>query len=238
MEGDTDTQGQYRPSAHFNPLPPHGGRHLVKLIRFWAENISIHSLRMEGDGAYGRSYRRRNISIHSLRMEGDFLTISIVSRCSPFQSTPSAWRETICNGIWCGFIVISIHSLRMEGDILQVVELTDYGYISIHSLRMEGDLATCWLRFVCSISIHSLRMEGDYNPAETPAHAYISIHSLRMEGDSPSMLPNHDNAHFNPLPPHGGRLEITVITHVTTTISIHSLRMEGDRDGNRITSQT
>ena len=34
-----------------------------------------------------------------------------------FQSTPSVWRETkICNGIWCGFIVISIHSLRMEGD--------------------------------------------------------------------------------------------------------------------------
>ena len=26
-----------------------------------------------------------------------------------------------------------------------------------------------------------------------------------------------------------GDIEITVITHVTTTISIHSLRMEGDK---------
>ena len=45
---------------------------LVKLIKFWAENISIHSLRMEGDSG------------------GSVLLFMAVV----FQSTPSAWRET------------------------------------------------------------------------------------------------------------------------------------------------
>ena len=34
----------------------------------------------------------------------------------------------------------------------------------------------------------------------------ISIHSLRMEGDVISKLLPPEVAHFNPLPPHGGRL--------------------------------
>ena len=57
---------------YFNPLPPHGGRLITMNILLAPSSISIHSLRMEGDSntaAHGRS--------------GD-----------PFQSTPSAWRET------------------------------------------------------------------------------------------------------------------------------------------------
>ena len=58
--------------ANFNPLPPHGGRRIVTLTRLVQPEISIHSLRMEGDG--------------------------VLSACpvldEPFQSTPSAWRET------------------------------------------------------------------------------------------------------------------------------------------------
>ena len=56
----------------------------------------------------------------------------------------------------------------------------------------------------------------------------ISIHSLRMEGDicpDPSQL-QHD--HFNPLPPHGGRLTTADAAAAIRFISIHSLRMEGD----------
>ena len=79
--------------------------------------ISIHSLRMEGDGYTFDDRRKLEISIHSLRMEGDIVTtvatvisgnISIHSlrmegdkHCTAsqiahkeFQSTPSAWRET------------------------------------------------------------------------------------------------------------------------------------------------
>ncbi len=58
------------------------------------ENISIHSLRMEGDTSGYVNDGIYDISIHSLRMEGDrrlIRQIVITSR-------------------------ISIHSLRMEGD--------------------------------------------------------------------------------------------------------------------------
>ena len=56
----------------------------------------------------------------------------------------------------------------------------------------------------------------------------ISIHSLSVEGDSrpnPSQLRCH---HFNPLPPHGGRLTTADAAAAIRFISIHSLRMEGD----------
>ena len=78
---------------HFNPLPPYGGRHQsaqyhlhYKLFQstpsVWRETynaseydlmwgISIHSLRMEGDGAITTPGYVGDISIHSLRMEGD-----------------------------------------------------------------------------------------------------------------------------------------------------------------------
>ena len=55
--------------------------------------ISIHSLRMEGDGFCKHNRRQCVISIHSLRMEGDYRS--------------SHHRVDRC---------ISIHSLRMEGD--------------------------------------------------------------------------------------------------------------------------
>ena len=84
--------------------------------------ISIHSLRMEGDIVLDAlATGLCIISIHSLRMEGDqLLLVSMLShqhfnplpphggrRLSSylpsmtfsFQSTPSAWRETIWNGI-------------------------------------------------------------------------------------------------------------------------------------------
>ena len=72
MEGDNQILNHILTDKYFNPLPPHGGRHLVKLIRFWAENISIHSLRMEGDS----------------------VPAALVDVSLAFQSTPSAWRET------------------------------------------------------------------------------------------------------------------------------------------------
>ena len=80
-------------------------------------DISIHSLRMEGDRqiiVIIRDFFR--ISIHSLRMEGDVQLANTIVQITIFQSTPSAWRETssIISEIVTPFI--SIHSLRMEGD--------------------------------------------------------------------------------------------------------------------------
>ena len=113
------------------------------------EDISIHSLRMEGDGLIRELSSRIDISIHSLRMEGDLdenghmfidrnfnplpphggrLYTSFNSMLTlSFQSTPSAWRETVSAERRTAEFVISIHSLRMEGDdsINEIVESID-----------------------------------------------------------------------------------------------------------------
>ena len=116
---------------------------------------------------------------------------------------------------------------------------------------MEGDYINKTQVQLSAISIHSLRMEGDWRQniiSTTPKG--ISIHSLRMEGDHPDIPGAEDTRHFNPLPPHGGRLTrssfCAIIIRFQSTpsawretckyiavrrygsISIHSLRMEGD----------
>ena len=58
--------------SHFNPLPPYGGRLPLISAEFTRIKISIHSLRMEGDG---RSHPANG-------------------EPASFQSTPSVWRET------------------------------------------------------------------------------------------------------------------------------------------------
>ena len=151
---------------------------------------------------------RTEISIHSLRMEGDYWYSYAMSEAEAFQSTPSAWRETWRNAecripkkfqstpsawretpsaLWerCSF-EISIHSLRMEGDGVGV-NATIYG-------NVFQSTPSAWRETDCQIF-------------GTFFHNSISIHSLRMEGDS--ILPGDWIArnHFNPLPPHGGRLE-------------------------------
>ena len=57
-----------------------------------------------------------DISIHSLRMEGDQSRGVLSVSGKGFQSTPSAWRETQVLAAVCLSLDISIHSLRMEGD--------------------------------------------------------------------------------------------------------------------------
>ena len=46
--------GSIRLSLHFNPLTPYGGRHAALFSVHDFIDISIHSLRMEGDGHRGR----------------------------------------------------------------------------------------------------------------------------------------------------------------------------------------
>ena len=73
MEGDCRRAIKRLTPRDFNPLPPHGGRQHPH------EHLLVHNA----------------ISIHSLRMEGD---ININHNNTPpkiFQSTPSAWRETL-----------------------------------------------------------------------------------------------------------------------------------------------
>ena len=79
---------------NFNPLPPHGGRQYGFMLFSRGRDISIHSLRMEGDDRIWLGAGTIHISIHSLRMEGDDAESQVFSRIFSFQSTPSAWRET------------------------------------------------------------------------------------------------------------------------------------------------
>ena len=82
--------------GYFNPLPPHGGRRTFTVLFFAGQNISIHSLRMEGDlGMIVNFQSGIFISIHSLRMEGDLMRRTVKYAKNQFQSTPSAWRETM-----------------------------------------------------------------------------------------------------------------------------------------------
>ena len=75
-------------TAYFNPLPPYGGRLCQRTLYAFRLCISIHSLRMEGDGT-GKSTSLRNfISIHSLRMEGDPPLSSELYEQSNFNPLP------------------------------------------------------------------------------------------------------------------------------------------------------
>ena len=124
-----------------------------------------------------------------------------------FQSTPSAWRETaVLQSPLYGFY-ISIHSLRMEGDPL--AQRAEHNpAISIHSLRMEGDVVdNCTYCPWRAISIHSLRMEGDLVLVEVSL-TRIPFQSTPSAWRETELLQNYNDVqnHFNPLPPHGGRL--------------------------------
>ena len=218
--------------------------------------ISIHSLRMEGDCNAFKYLWRHDISIHSLRMEGDFYNRHCVLLWNAFQSTPSAWRETRCFQNILLMFIISIHSLRMEGDRAGLQTIQKF-VISIHSLRMEGDIVhrvpTTAAAYFNPLPPHGGRpllvycAPAQYFTFQSTPSAWretsgfcgqieqtrrISIHSLRMEGDAHMRLyVQFFHFHFNPLPPHGGRPSTSQTKHHGFPISIHSLRMEGDAIG-------
>ena len=235
--------------------------------------ISIHSLRMEGDRLRASELLAKAISIHSLRMEGDG-SIRVSSRSRrKFQSTPSAWRETFLRrpehlpGKY--FNPLPPHGGRPQIKTYPVTE-GDFNPLPPHGGRR------IWSRNICFKdtfqSTPSAWRETIPKPSFPQAHQFqstpsawretqrgynwnpekifqstpsawretvtipntitsigISIHSLRMEGDMRRCRRFQPGFHFNPLPPHGGRPELTYTAVNTIYISIHSLRMEGDR---------
>ena len=154
-----------------------------------------------------------------------------------FQSTPSVWRETQLSTSYQPQFNISIHSLRVEGD--QLVSFLFPRPQNFNPLPPCGGrpLRSPICKGACRISIHSLRVEGDRQRCfagssvpgfqSTPSvwretthgsgcqrPCAISIHSLRVEGDLKSLSVCRIAAHFNPLPPCGGRrINIICIRH-------------------------
>ena len=116
MEGDNLFMGIIKAIPHFNPLPPHGGRPVNGTAgnhRLYFNPLPPHGGRLD---MFQSRHDVPEISIHSLRMEGDVLILRRIFAASVFQSTPSAWRETLLIEFRGQWRRISIHSLRMEGD--------------------------------------------------------------------------------------------------------------------------
>ena len=140
MEGDSYVRFSTRRTGHFNPLPPHGGRHAFKYlwrhekkfqstpsawretnshcVLFWnADNFNPlppHGGRLQKDV---NNYVFRFISIHSLRMEGDGV-VSLFGKVvgKYFNPLPPHGGRQHPVHIFESVLCISIHSLRMEGD--------------------------------------------------------------------------------------------------------------------------
>ena len=154
--------GWYTEVQNFNPLPPHGGRHIIS----YRDNIADPNF--------------NPLPPHGGRRFSTPLGAAPLA----FQSTPSAWRETAWDRLRSGGGTISIHSLRMEGDesaVRRRFHRRDFNPLPPHGGRHGSSTVA---RQVHSISIHSLRMEGDVlRNRGKPCRCTISIHSLRMEGD-------------------------------------------------------
>ena len=162
-------------------------------------------------------------------MEGDFIQLLFNIFIRQFQSTPSAWRETI-NSIIPQGQTGDFNPLPPRGGRPNCV--TAGGYlecISIHSLRVEGDLPTPYLEYNLIISIHSLRVEGDRSSAfSLPSSLRISIHSLRVEGDRSVNRKCRSYSEFQSTPSAWRETRVVLNIERQHSISIHSLRVEGD----------
>ena len=149
--------------GNFNPLPPHGGRQTRSIIAYFLVNFNP-------------------LPPHG----GRLLSAEVGTKHGLFQSTPSAWRETVPKLLSAvlpfHFNPLPPHGGRRAFEAIRKQEQA----ISIHSLRMEGDVRaklvsgwsltfqstpSAWRETHCCnalilfqiISIHSLRMEGDHN---------------------------------------------------------------------------
>ena len=115
-EGDYSQLSSSRPSYHFYPRPPRGGRRRCHPHPAGESSISIHALREEGDPPrlYPRPPRCIFLSTPSARRATPSGMLWPLPRI--FLSTPSARRATSFMQAALSHIKISIHALRVEGD--------------------------------------------------------------------------------------------------------------------------
>ena len=170
-------------------------------------DISIHSLRVEGDVQMRLAQWQTTISIHSLRVEGD-----------------DGLRLDAPDGA-----TISIHSLRVEGDVSRLVaQSANFQFQSTPSV---------WRETACTAKRKKQRAKFQSTPSvwrETSSPQKSGSQTAQFQS-TPSVWRETTNRptlfcanrHFNPLPPCGGR-RAYVSGGAARRISIHSLRVEGD----------
>ena len=193
---------------NFNPRPPHGGRHIQDYTDSLRTLISTHVLRMEDDTSTQlKDASECSISTHVLRMEDDYCILPNAFLLRNFNPRPPhGGRHTIkgTSGICCK---ISTHVLRMEDDNNTDPSAAVAHAISTHVLRMEDDPTGRIGTPFKLISTHVLRMEDDLmrNARAKCAFLFQPTSSAWRTTRSPG-LPACYPSHFNPRPPHGGRL--------------------------------
>ena len=115
VEGDMQFLVRLWMPFHFNPLPPCGGRRCC--LAFSCSFLNFNPLPPCGGRPRMRPARAASSPFQSTpSVWRETLRYSMTHRGRAFQSTPSVWRETTdgtCTGVICP---ISIHSLRVEGD--------------------------------------------------------------------------------------------------------------------------
>ena len=196
-------------SRNFNPLSPHGER-LAALNKGEHGLLFQSTLPAWGETAStGKKAEDRKISIHSPRMGRDAVVRGQHSTCTLFQSTLPAWGETPRPCQRCVLGAISIHSPRMgrdfHGGFDRVRRIGHFNPLSPHGER-PPPTTNHQPPTIREISIHSPRMGRDcfiYQPTNQPN---ISIHSPRMGRDFVHVVQASLFLYFNPLSPHGERL--------------------------------
>ena len=150
--------------------------------------ISIHALRVEGDGCR-RSKMGKSCYFYP-RPPGGGRPRSTETDCVPahFYPRPPGGGRLLRPVSGATYSEISIHALRVEGDHC----CREYGIyvsgISIHALRVEGDTCTS---FISSTSESFLSTPSGWRATLVflgvfLEHHAISIHALRVEGDTSS----------------------------------------------------
>ena len=200
-----------------------------ELIKQVAPNISIHSLRMEGDLSSRVSIDRTQNFNPLPPYGGRHKVRGFVHKHKAFQSTPSVWRETVVAAAHLVrdmyFNPLPPYGGRLASD-RNDVRSRHFNPLPPYGGRPWIEMPTCThlSKFQSTPSVWRETV-GNGRALRT---LDISIHSLRMEGDQYPQLIFPVRAYFNPLPPYGGRLHGSFHNFRFRHISIHSLRMEGD----------
>ena len=174
---------------HFNPRPPHRGRHFHQCPRPQKAQISTHAPRTGGDGIGPDTYKGRY----------------------QFQPTPPAQGATKpCKAGFRRF-GISTHAPRTGGDFLPPERRWAESHFNPrppHRGRLKKSRWTMPLSvFQPTPPAQGATIPWPYNPA-----AYsISTHAPRTGGDGWKFRKISRNFYFNPRPPHRGRHILQVI---------------------------
>ena len=174
------------PSAYFNPLPPHGGRRSGTVICNAAGNISIHSLHTEGDSSKNSGSPAlmyfNPLPPHGGRHELNFAP-HLHWNFNPLP--PHGGRLMTLPRLLSPNIFQSTPSTRRETMVTQRAATTG-SFQSTPSTRRET-----------SSRIRVIRLQ-----------LFQSTPSTRRETKTARHQERH-HRHFNPLPPHGGRRQLS-----------------------------